>query len=88
LKPSTQVAAKKKDAKRARHKVAVKAKPAHQQAKTVAKPNPAASQPASTQTTIQGSGKTTTVAPPSTGTAAPKPGNKPSPAIAKGEEHP
>jgi len=88
LKPSTQVAAKKKDAKRARHKVAVKAKPAHLQAKTVAKPNPAASQSASAQTTTQGSGKTTTVAPPSTGTAAAKPGNKPSPAIAKGEEHP
>jgi len=88
LKPSTQVAAKKKDARRAHHKVAVKAKPAHLQVKNAAKSNPAASQSASAQTTVQGSGKITTAAAPSTGAVVAKPGNKPSPAIAKGEEHP
>jgi cell division protein FtsQ len=86
LKPPPQVAAKKKDARRAHHKVAVKPKSAHLQAKSAAKFNLGASQSASTQTTsVQGTGKTTT---PATGTAAAKPGNKPSPAIAKGEEHP
>jgi cell division protein FtsQ len=90
FKPSAQVAAKKKEAKRARHKGAVKAKPsaAHLQAKNVAKSNLGASQSASAQTTSgQGTGKTT-AAPPATGTVVAKPGNKPSPAIAKGEEHP
>jgi cell division protein FtsQ len=86
LKPPPQISAKKKDARRAHHKVAVKAKPAHLQAKSAAKLNPGASQSASAQTTsFSGTGKTTT---PATGTAAAKPGNKPSPAIAKGEEHP
>jgi cell division protein FtsQ len=85
LKQSTQVAAKKKDAKRAHRKAAVKAKPAHLQAKSAAKSNPGAS----TQTTsAQGAGKTTTAATPATGAVVAKPGNKPSPAIAKGEEHP
>jgi len=89
-KPSTQVAAKKKDARRSRHKVAVKAKPgaAHLQDKNAAKSSAGASQSASAQTTVQGTGKTTTAAPPPTGTVPTKPGNKPSPAIAKGEEHP
>jgi cell division protein FtsQ len=89
LKPPPQVAAKKKDTRRAHHKVAMKAKPgvaAHLQAKNVAKSNLGASQSVSAQTTsVQGTGKTTT---PATGTVAAKPGNKPSPAIAKGEEHP
>jgi cell division protein FtsQ len=88
LKPPPQVAAKKKDTRRAHHKVAMKAKPgaAHLQARNAAKSNLGASQSVSAQTTsVQGTGKTTT---PATGTVAAKPGNKPSPAIAKGEEHP
>jgi cell division protein FtsQ len=91
FKPSTQVAAKKKDAKRAHRKVAVKAKPgaARLHAKNAANSNPGASQSASAPTTSgQGTGKTATAAPPAAGTVVAKPGNKPSPAIAKGEEHP
>jgi cell division protein FtsQ len=91
FKPSTQIAAKKKDAKRAHRKVGVKAKPGagRLHAKNAANSNPGASQSASAPTTsVQGTGKTATAAPPAAGTVVAKPGNKPSPAIAKGEEHP
>jgi cell division protein FtsQ len=98
-KPPTEVATKKKTARRAHHKVAVKAKPkpgaAPPQIKSVAKSNPPAPQsppglttPAATTPAPSTSGRTISAAPPATGTAAVKPGNKPSPAIAKGEEHP
>jgi len=88
LKPSMQVAAKKRDPRRAHRKVAVKAKSgaARLQARNTANSNPAASQPPPS-TSVQGTGKTTAPAPPA-GTVAAKPGSKPSPAIAKGEEHP
>jgi len=96
LKP-TEIAAKKKTSKRAHHKAAVKAKPnaTPLQDKSMAKANPPAIQPATVQTTaVPGpsaqstSGKTTSAVPPAMGTVAVKPGNKPSPAIVKGEEHP
>jgi cell division protein FtsQ len=96
--PSKPVTAK-KVSKKAHHKVAAKAapKPAGAAARTqgVAKIGPAATQSPSAQTTSapatsasSTSGKTTPAAPPATGTVPVKPGNKPSPAIAKGEEHP
>ena len=91
FKPSTQIAAKKKDAKRAHRKVAVKAKTgaAHLQAKNTAKSKPTAIKSAGAPpTSVQGTGNTATAAPLATGTATTKPANKPSPAIAKGEEHP
>jgi cell division protein FtsQ len=88
VKPSTPVAAKKKD-KRAHRKVAAKAKTvaAHLQAKSAAESNPVASQSGGGQAaSVQGSEKT--AASPAAGTVVAKPGNKPSPAIARGEEHP
>jgi cell division protein FtsQ len=100
FKPPAEVAAKKKTAKKAHHKVAAKAKPvaAPSENKNVAKFNPPAIQSATAQVPQAApsqskpapstSGKTTTSAPPATGTVAVKPGSKPSPAIAKGEEHP
>jgi cell division protein FtsQ len=96
--PSKPVTAK-KVSKKAHHKVVAKAaqKPtgvvAHTQG--VTKIGPAATQSSSAQTTSAPaasapgtSGKTTPAAIPATGTVPVKPGNKPSPAIAKGEEHP
>jgi cell division protein FtsQ len=93
----------KKAAKKPHHKVAAKAtaKPsAPTQNQSVAKSNPptmrlpssqsvsptSASLPSASATTT--SIKTTPVAPPATGTVAVKPGSKPSPAIAKGEDRP
>jgi cell division protein FtsQ len=92
-KPPPKVVAK-KTAKKAHHKVAAKASPkpgpALAQNKSVAKTGaPAIQSPAAPSTSASStSGKTTPAAPPATGTVAVKPGNKPSPAIAKGEEHP
>jgi len=92
-KPPTKVAAK-KTAKKAHHKVAAKASPkpgpALAQNKSVAKTGaPAIQSPAAPSASASStSGKTTPAAPPATGTVAVTPGNKPSPAIAKGEEHP
>jgi cell division protein FtsQ len=97
VKPPAEVAAKKKPAKKAHHKVTVKAKPVATPPpdKHVAKSAPPAIQSVSAPTAaVQGAsaqgtaGKTSPSAPPVTGTMAVKPGNKPSPAIAKGEEHP
>jgi cell division protein FtsQ len=94
LKLRAEGAAKKKTAKRAHHKVAVKAKAhaARPQGKSVAKSNPVAipsvTTPASGAPTQSPSGKTVLPAQQASGTVAVKPGNKPSPAIAKGEEHP
>ena len=101
-KTPAEVAAKKKTAKKAHHKAEVKAKPVAGPPpnKNVAKVSPpavqsaaapyAAPQGASAQTpSMQNtSGQTTTSAPATTGTVAVKPGSKPSPAIAKGEDHP
>jgi cell division protein FtsQ len=97
-------AAGKKTAKKAHHKVAAKAKPKPgpplAQNKSIGNSNPLATQSRSALTMStpataaqeasapSSSGKTTSSAPPVTGTVAVKPGNKPSPAIAKGEEHP
>jgi len=85
-KPATKVAAR-KTARKTHHRATAKAtsKPgaAPAQSKSVAKPDSAASQsPSSTSSTP---GKTTATAP---SAAAAKPGNKPSPAIVKGEENP
>jgi len=102
VKAPAEVAAKKKTAKKAHHKAEVKAKlvagpPLN---KNVAKVSPPAAQPAAAPSAApQGasaqtpsmqntSGQTTTSAPATTGTVAVKPGSKPSPAIAKGEDHP
>ena len=97
LKPPAEVATKKKNAQKTHHKVTAKAKPAvmPSQNKSVAKSSPAAAQSATAQAVVSpgasgqsASGKTTASAPPAAGTVAVKPGSKPSPAIAKGEEHP
>jgi cell division protein FtsQ len=96
--PSKPVTAK-KVSKKTHHKVVAKAaqKPTRVVAHTqgVTKIGPAATQSSSAQTTSAPaasapgtSGKTTPAAIPATGTVPVKPGNKPSPAIAKGEEHP
>jgi len=98
-KPLTKVAVGKKTVRKAHHKVAAKStsKPgaALAQNKSIAKSNsPATQSPSSQNTSAPGaaapspSGKTNPAVPPATGTAGAKPGNKPSPAIAKGEEHP
>jgi hypothetical protein len=95
-KPLTKVAAGKKTARKAHHKAAAKANPktgaAFAQGKSTAKSNSPANQSSSTPSTAAAalgtSGKATSSASPSTGTVAAKPGSKPSPAIAKGEEHP
>jgi cell division protein FtsQ len=84
----------KKAAKKPRHKVAAKAtaKPSapaqnpSAQNQNVAKTMASAAQSPSAPTT--NSSKTTPTAPPATGTVAVKPGSKPSPAIAKGEDRP
>jgi cell division protein FtsQ len=95
LKPPAEVAAKKKAAKRAHHKVAVKTKlgAARPQNTSVAKSNPpaipAGQTPASHGASAQSTSGTTSSGPaPATGTVAVKSGSKPSPAIAKGEDRP
>jgi cell division protein FtsQ len=96
--PSKPVAAK-KAAKKAHHKTAAKAasKPAGTvaQNQSVASSVPSPTQSPSTQTgptpvalAAGASGKTSSAATPQAGTVAVKPGNKPSPAIAKGEGNP
>ncbi len=91
-KAPTKVVAK-KTAKRAHRKAMAKAKPKPgatlAKNQSVAKSNRSLvpSPPAPTTSAPAASGKTTSPAPPATGTVAVKPGNKPSPAIAKGE-HP
>jgi cell division protein FtsQ len=87
-KPPARVVAK-KTAKKARHKAVAKAKakPTPAQNQSVAKSNPSPIHPLSTAPAPAVSGKTASPAPPANGTAAVKPGGKPSPAIAKGE-HP
>jgi cell division protein FtsQ len=97
LKPPANVSAKKKTAKKAHPKVAMKTKPDNAPAadKNVAKSSVPATQTApAPAATVPGvstpdlSGKTRPPAAPVTGTVAVKPGSKPSPAIAKGEDHP
>jgi cell division protein FtsQ len=102
VKTPAEVAARKKTAKKAHHKAEVKAKPVTGPLldKNAAKVRPPAVQPAAAPSTVpQGasaqttsmqnvSEKTTSSAPATSGTVAVKPGSKPSPAIAKGEEHP
>jgi cell division protein FtsQ len=90
--------AAKKTVRKPRQKMAAKTTPkpaALAQNQSVAKPNPPATQSPSAQSTPSSitsapatSGKTTPAAPPATGTVAVKPGSKPSPAIAKGEDRP
>jgi cell division protein FtsQ len=96
-KPPTKIVAK-KTAKKAHHKVAAKAipvqsapaqnPPAQNQsvAKSIAPTAQSSSAPSAPSPTTPV--KTTPAAPLSTGTVAVKPGSKPSPAIAKGEDHP
>ena len=93
-KPLTKAVAK-KVAKKPHHKVAAKATPAQSApaqnlsaqnqsvAKTIAPTTPSPSAPSATSPI-----KTSPAAPPATGTVAVKPGSKPSPSIAKGEDHP
>jgi cell division protein FtsQ len=93
----------KKAAKKPHHQVAAKAaaKPsAPTQNQSLAKSNPPTTQLPSSQSVspasaslssasaISTSSKTTPTAPPATGTVTVKPGSKPSPAIAKGEDRP
>jgi cell division protein FtsQ len=95
-KPLTKVVAGKKTAKKARHKAMVKATPKPgatlAQNKSVTKPDsPGTPSPSTTSAPAAApstSGKTAPAVPPATGTVVVKPANKPSPAIAKGEEHP
>jgi cell division protein FtsQ len=95
-KPLTKVASGKKTARKAHHKAVAKATPkpgaALAQNKSVTKPNSPPTQSSSmTSAPVAApspSGKTAPAAPPATGTVVVKPTNKPSPAIAKGEEHP
>jgi len=90
-KPLTKAVAK-KVAKKPHHKVAAKATPAQSapaqnlsaQNQSVAKTIAPTTQSPSAPSPI----KTTPAAPPATGTVAVKPGSKPSPSIAKGEDHP
>jgi cell division protein FtsQ len=92
-KPLTKAVAK-KVAKKSHHKVAAKATPAQSaptqnpsaQNQSAAKTMASAAQSPSAPTT--NSSKTTPTAPPATGTVVVKPGSKPSPSIAKGEDHP
>ena len=98
-KPPTKVLAK-KTAKKPHHKVAAKATPkasALAQNQSVAKTNPpttqapsaqSASLPSTSAPSTPSPTKTTSAAPPATGTVVVKPGSKPSPAIAKGEDRP
>lgn len=89
--------ATKKTAKKTRHKTAAKMTPKPSvlaQNQSAVKPNPPATQsPSAPSASVpstpspSASGKTTSAAPPATGTVAVKPGTKPSPAIAKGD-HP
>jgi len=88
----------KKAARKPHHKVAAKAIPRQStpaqnpsaQNQSVAKTiTPTMQSPSAASATAQAaSGKTTPSAPPATGTFAVKPGSKPSPAIAKGEDRP
>jgi cell division protein FtsQ len=94
-KPLMKVAAAKKAARRVHHRAAAKAatKPsaALAQNKSITKAIPPAAQSPSTTPAPAASitsGKTIPTAPPASGTATAKPGNKPSPAIARGEDHP
>jgi cell division protein FtsQ len=95
--------AAKKTVRKPHQKTAAKTTPkpaALAQNQSVAKPNPPATQSPSAQSPPSSitstpmtsapptSGKTTSAAPPATGTVAVKPGSKPSPAIAKGEDRP
>jgi cell division protein FtsQ len=97
-KPAAKVAAK-KTVKKTHHKVAAKAtskpnvgvaqNPNTTKANSSGTQSPSApSASAASTASANTSGKATSAAPPTTGTVAVKPGNKPSPAIAKGEEHP
>jgi cell division protein FtsQ len=85
-KPSAKIVASKRGVKKAHHKLAAKAKTKPHtpllQNKAVAKSSPPPVHSASALTT---SGKATPSAPSTIGTVAAKPSNKPSPAIAKGE---
>jgi cell division protein FtsQ len=87
-KPATKVAAR-KVARKSHHRATAKAtsKPgtAPAQSKSVAKSDSAALQSPSSSSTASTPAKTTATAP---SAAAGKPGNKPSPAIVKGEENP
>jgi cell division protein FtsQ len=91
--PSTKVATK-KSVKKAHHKVVAKAQPKAgpplAQNQSMAKTNPPAAQssPAPTTAPTTPLVKATPAAPSAAGTVAVKPGSKPSPAIAKGEDHP
>jgi len=83
---SPAIAAHKKPARATHRKLALKAKakpPAPTKKSEVMKSTAQVSSPVA-----QASSMKTTTAAPSAGTVAVKPGNKPSPAIAKGEEHP
>jgi cell division protein FtsQ len=94
-KPLMKVAAAKKAARRMHHRAAAKAatrpSAALAQNKSITKAIPPAAQSPSTTPAPAASttsGKTIPTAPPASGTATAKPGNKPSPAIARGEDHP
>jgi cell division protein FtsQ len=93
-KAPAEVSAEKKTIKKIRRKAARKVRPKSGAAaapnKSLAKIGPPATQAASPLATPAPatSGKTMPAAPPVTGTGAVKPGSKPSPAIAKGEEQP
>jgi cell division protein FtsQ len=94
-KPPAKVVAK-KTAKKAHHKVTAKATPMQSapvqnppaQNQSVAKSIAPTAQSSSAPSAPSPTTPIKTTPPPSTGTVAVKPGSKPSPAIAKGEDHP
>jgi cell division protein FtsQ len=94
-KPPAKVVAK-KTAKKAHHKVTAKATPTQSapaqnppaQNQSVAKSIAPTAQSSSATSAPSPTTPIKTTPPPSTGTVAVKPGSKPSPAIAKGEDHP
>jgi cell division protein FtsQ len=94
-KPPAKVVAK-KTAKKAHHKVTAKATPMQSapaqnppaQNQSVAKTIAPSAQSSSAPSAPSPTTPIKTTPPPSTGTVAVKPGSKPSPAIAKGEDHP
>jgi cell division protein FtsQ len=94
-KPPAKVVAK-KTAKKAHHKVTAKATPTQSapaqnppaQNQSVAKSIAPTAQSSSAPSAPSPTTPIKTTPPPSTGTVAVKPGSKPSPAIAKGEDHP
>jgi cell division protein FtsQ len=84
-KPPAKATPAKKAARKAHRKLAAKATSAQNKSMSASLPTQS---PSTTSSPAAPSTAVKTTAPPTTGTAVVKPGNKPSPAIVKGEDHP